>query len=167
MSEEINKENTQNKTEQEIAEFKETLSACEKTREEYLDGWKRAKADLTNYKKEEQERTLEIIRMSRESVILEIIFALDSFDLGLMSWKGDSEEKKGMTMVRFQLEDTLKKFGLERVKVSPHDQFNPALHECIAIIEGETESGKILEEVGNGYILNGKVVRPARVKVAK
>lgn len=156
-----------NDTNSELEKLNNALSTCEKERDEYLNGWKRAKADLANHKKEEETRALEIVRFSRESIMAEILNVLDSFDLGLMSWKGEGEDKKGMEMIHLQLEDTLKKFGLERIKVVQNDNFNPTLHECIAVLESDGESGKILEEVSKGYTMHGKVVRPARVKVTK
>ena len=157
-------DNTENSEETKI---KELLEKCETEKEEYLNGWKRAKADLINYKKEEQERFKNFVRFSEEALLSELIKVMDSFDLGLISWREETNEKKGMTLIRLQLEDVLKKFGLEKIKVKEGDKFNPALHECLTAVEKEGESGVIIEEVEKGYVLHGKVVRPARVKVAK
>lgn len=156
--ENLNNLNPENKNEE--------LTRCEKEREEYLNGWKRAKADLVNYKKEEEERLRQILALSQGEVIKEIIAVLDSFDLGIYSIKEDSPEKKGMTLIRLQLEDVLRKFGLERIKIEKNQPFNPETQECIAVVPGEP-SGSVVEEVEKGYFFRGKVLRPARVKVAK
>ena len=145
---------------------------CQKERDEYLDGWRRAKADLANYKKDEAKRFEFFARFSQEALIRELIYVLDSFDLALTSEETridskDAKTEKGLYLIRQQLEDILRKSGLERIIVSPGDVFNPGLHEAIAQAESDKPSGAIIEEVERGYMLNGKLVRPARVKVSK
>ncbi|MDP3015254.1 MAG: nucleotide exchange factor GrpE [bacterium] len=142
---------------------------CQKERDEYLDGWKRAKADLLNYKKDEAKRFEMMIKFANESLVKELINVLDSFDLALISLGNDGDRKiqKGLYLIRHQLEDALKQQGLERVIVSVGQPFDPALQEAIASVESDKPSGIIIEEVERGYLLNGKLVRPARVKVAK
>ena len=145
------------------------LPRCEKERDEYLDGWKRAKADLANYKKDEAKRFEFFAKFSQEALIQELINVLDSFDLASISEevRSDSKTQKGLYLIRQQLEDILRKNGLERIIISVGSQFNPAREEAIASIESDKPSGAILEEVERGYLLNGKLVRPARVKISK
>jgi molecular chaperone GrpE len=145
------------------------IEVLKKEREEYLDGWKRAKADLVNYKNEEMTRLKEISRFASEDILRDIVVVLDSFDLGIAA-VADSDESpahKGMYMIRTQLEDVLKKRGLERMINPIGHPFDPALHEAIASVESEKESGTVVDEVEKGYLLHGKVLRPARVVVAK
>jgi len=68
-------------------------------------------------------------------------------------------------LIKSQLEDILKKRGLEPIETK-NQKFNPELHEAFEEVEGE-EEGMIAEEVVRGYKLNGKVIRPAKVKVIK
>jgi len=143
------------------------LEKCQKERDEYLDGWKRAKADLANYKKDELKHFEEFAKWSQESLIREVIVVLDSFDLALVSSDGDEKSKRGLQLIRNQLEDILRKNGLVKIAVSIGGKFNPAEHEAIGEIESDKPSGAIVEEVERGYGLNGKVVRAARVKIAK
>lgn len=140
-----------------------------KERDEYLDGWKRAKADLINYRNEELSRLKEVSRFAAEDMMRDILVVLDSFDLGLaaIGHDGESAAGKGMYMIRVQLEDVLKKKGLERVMVSVGREFDPALHEAIASVDSELPSGTIVDEVERGYLLHGKLLRPARVVVSK
>ena len=153
--------------EKEIVETE--LEKYQKERDEYLDGWKRAKADLINYKKDEAKRFEMMIKFANESLIKELVNVLDSFDLALISLgnDGDGKIQKGLYLIRHQLEDALKQQGLERIIVSVGQPFNPALQEAIASIESDKPSEIIIEEVERGYLLNGKLIRPARVKVAK
>ena len=143
------------------------LEKCQKERDEYLDGWKRAKADLINYKKDEAKRFETMIKFSNESLVRDLIIVLDSFDLALMALEKEGKAEKGIYLIRAQIEDILKQNGLERVIISVGQQFDPSLQEAVASVESDKPSGIIIEEVERGYTLHGKLVRPARVKVAK
>jgi len=140
-----------------------------KEREEYLDGWKRAKADLINYKKDEAKRFEAVIKFSNEGLIRDLVNVLDSFDLALVALENeaDSKKEKGLYLIRQQLEDILKQNGLERIIISIGQPFDPSLQEALAEVESDKPSGTIMEEVERGYLLNGKLIRPTRVKVAK
>jgi len=61
--------------------------------------------------------------------------------------------------------NVLEQKGLKEIK-SVGERFNPIYHEALEIIKGE-EDDKIAEEIIKGYELNGKVIRPAKVKVIK
>lgn len=146
-----------------------TSSDCEKQRDEYLDGWKRAKADLINYKKDENKRFESIVKFANEAIVKDLIIVLDSFDLALATLEGDEESKtqKGLYLIRQQLEDIMRLSGLERVIISVGQPFDPNLQEAVASIESDKPSGTIIEEIERGYSLHGKIIRPARVKVSK
>ena len=165
MTDDTKKENQ----EEEKADEAEKRVACEKERDEYLDRWKRATADLANYKKDEAKRFEEIIKFSQSSLVRDLITVLDSFDLALTSREiqSDPNKERGLYLIRQQLEDILAKNGLERVMIAVGNRFDPNLHEAIGEIESEKPSGTIAAEVEKGYLLNGKLIRPARVKIAK
>jgi molecular chaperone GrpE len=146
----------------------DNLKKIEQERDEYLDGWKRAKAELINYKNDELKRINEIIRFAGEDIVREMVEILDSFDLCISSLAdSDQSTAKGIHMIRTQMEDTLKKRGLERIIVSVGNQFDPSLHEAISVIESDKPSGTVIEEIEKGYMWNGKLLRPSRVVVSK
>jgi molecular chaperone GrpE len=150
-----------------IEELKQKLEACEKEREEYLNGWKRAKADFINYQKDEAKRMDEIMKFSNEMLIQELLAVLDSFELSLAVLdKEDEKVGKGVQIIYSQLSSLLKKHGLEPVK-SLGEKFDPSQHEALEEIESDKAAGTILEELTKGWKLHGKVIRPARVKIAK
>ena len=138
-----------------------------KERDEYLDGWKRAKAELLNYKKDEAKRFEAVVKLANEGLVNDLLGVLDSFDLGLAALEKEGLAQKGMYLIHSQLEDILKSYGLERIAVSPGQIFNPALQETIIEVESDQPAGTVVEEAGKGYLLNGRVIRPARVKIAK
>jgi molecular chaperone GrpE len=135
-------------------------------RDEYLDGWRRAKADLVNYKKDEIKRLEEIAKFGSEELIRDLVVVLDSFDLSLAALQKDGQAEKGVSLIKSQLLDILRRRGLERMKAESGQPFDPAFHEAVGESEGGA-SGMIDVEIEAGYLLNGKVLRPSRVKVFK
>jgi len=146
---------------------KEKLGKCEEEKAEYLKGWQRTKADFINYKKDEVARLGEIARYGSEDLIKDLITVLDNFDLGLRALEKAGPVEKGIYMIRAQIEDILRKRGLERIPISVGEKFDPAVSEAIAEGESELDAGSIIEEIEPGYRLYDKILRPARVKVAK
>ena len=134
------------------------IKECKKQRDEYLAGWQRSRADFLNYKKEEAERLADILKYANEGIILEILSILDSFEKAEKSVVKD-KVSQGFLQIKTQLQDFLKKYGVEEIK-SIGENFDPNLHEAI-----EGQEGIINEEIQKGYKLNGKVIRPAKIKI--
>ncbi|MBI4160391.1 MAG: nucleotide exchange factor GrpE [Candidatus Yanofskybacteria bacterium] len=138
------------------------LDACRKQAEEYLNNWKRERADFVNYKKDEVKRMSELIKFGNVGLILELLEILDDLYLAAGETKNG-----GLDRILKKFEEMLKKAGVERIKTD--GKFDPALHEAISAenaLSGDGGGGKI-EEIRVGYIMDGRVIRPARVRVAK
>lgn len=169
---EVSKESPSEKS-PEILKLEADLDKAVREREEYLNGWKRAKADFINYKKDELSRMQEMVKFSSEDVVRDIVPVLDSFELGLASLEKAGPIEKGVYMIKGQLEDVLKRRGLEKIKVVPGDAFDPEYHESVGTVEMKSDggtaydSGKIAEEVEAGYMFQGKMLRPSRVRLVK
>lgn len=153
-----------------IQKVKQDLELASKKAEEYLDGWKRAKADYLNLKKETEKRQQEIVQFASFALICELLPIYDHFKLALSHVPKDQNEAewvKGFFHVKNQLQDLFKRLGIEEIK-TVGEKFNPEFHE--AVIHEKKEGFKtdmILEEVKSGYTWHGKVIQPAKVKVAK
>ena len=165
-------DNTQEKeTKNELQELAQKLEECEKLKEEYLNGWQRERAGFLNYQKDVNNRMEEITKMANEGLIRELLNVLDSFDISVNSLKVEGltpTEKnivRGIELIRQQLLDVLEQHGLKRIEALGK-QFDPYLHEAIDTVKGEKE-GEVVEELIKGYVLNDKVIRPAKVKVIK
>ncbi|MGC9610935.1 MAG: nucleotide exchange factor GrpE [Minisyncoccia bacterium] len=143
------------------------IAKLEKDNQEYLDGWKRAKADLINYKKEEGARLENFVKFSNELLVSDLIAVLDSFDLSLVVLSETDPARKGMMLIKSQLEDILKKNGLEKIKIKQGDKFDPGLEEAMEEMNSAEPPGTIAEEISGGYKLHNKVIRPVRVKLSK
>ncbi len=150
-----------------IDELKEQLDEAIAHRDEYLGGWQRVKADFINYKKEEMKRLEEIARYGSADMIKDLISVLDNFDLALRTLEKAGPVEKGIYLIRSQIEDILKKRGLEKVSVNVGDEFDPAIAEAMAEVPSDRPPGTIVEQVEPGYRLHEKLLRPARVILSK
>lgn len=150
----------------EIIYCKEELKQCELKCKEYLEGWQRAKADFINYKNDEGKRFEDMGRFVTSGLIHDILPVLDSFDLAFQ-YKMPPEMERGALLIRSQFEDVLKKRGFEEIAVAKNEVFNPEKHESIGEMESDAPEGAIAEVVQKGYFLRGRVLRPARVRLAK
>lgn len=146
------------------------LEECEKQKDEYLAGWQRARADFLNYKKEEMERIAGLVAYANEELILRILPILDNFNIIELKFpekmKNDNNVK-GILQIKNQILDFLKSQGVEEIK-SAGEKFDPNLHEVVeeSVISNQ-QSGIIIEEVQKGYKINGRLLRPVKVKAAK
>jgi len=138
-------------------------------RDEYLNGWKRAKADLINFQKEESKRLADTVKYGNEKILLEVIRTLDSFSLALSVLEKSGGADKGLYLIKSQMEDLLKRNGVEKIAITPGEDLDTGKHEAVMMVDPteNLKSGMVAEEVETGYILNGKVLRPAKVKVVK
>jgi len=153
-----------------LKKLKEKLKACTKEKQEYLDGWQRAKADFQNFKKEGEQDRERFKKFASEGVIHDIIPVLDSFDMAFANkeaWeKVDSSWRSGVEYICSQLKNILLQHGV--VEIDPSGQkFDPQKHASTEIIttSKEKEDDIVAEVVQKGYTLHDKTIRPARVKV--
>ncbi|KKU76988.1 MAG: Protein GrpE [Parcubacteria group bacterium GW2011_GWA2_47_8b] len=135
--------------------------------EEYLNGWKRAKADLINYQKDEAKRFEDVVRFSNAVIIKDLLAVLDSFASFEKNLAQPKQDAVGFLAIQSQMQDILKNHGLEKIKVTVGENFNPQFHESVGEAESELPVGVIVEEVTGGYLLNGLVIRPTKVKLSK
>jgi len=143
------------------------LEEVKKQRDEYLAGWQRTKADFINYKKEELKHLEEMARYGNEDIIKDLISVLDNFDLGLRTLEKSGPVEKGVYLIRSQIEDILRKRGLERIPLKPGDPFDPGTAEALTEVESDRPAGTVVEEIEPGYKLHDKVLRAARVIIAR
>ena len=149
-----------------VKKIEEKLKKCQELKEEYLNGWQRAKADLINARKDDERRNQEFFKFANASLVAEILPVLDSFDLAFQREEGDAKFSKGIFLIKIQLEGILKKYGLEVIK-SVGEKADLQFYEIVGEVETEKEEGIIIEELQRGYLLYGRVLRPAKVKVSK
>jgi molecular chaperone GrpE len=131
--------------------------------EEYLNNWKRERADFVNYKKDEAKRMAEFIRFANESLIIELTEVIDDLIIARNNAPpGNDEWMKGLDNTMIKIEKLLEKHGVKKIKVKD-TKFDPQLHEATEM----EKDGEVMQEVRPGYTMHGKVIRPAKVKIIK
>jgi molecular chaperone GrpE len=143
----------------------------EEKADEYLNGWKRAKADYMNFKKETEKKQEETVQFANALFISELLPIIDNFSTAVTGAKDSLKEKENSWLVGFshigkQFEGLLEKRGIKKIKCMG-EMFDPTLHEAIEKQkQKDTKEGIIIKELQTGYTLHGKVLRPAKVAVS-
>ena len=128
----------------------------------------RKQAEFENFRKRSERETQEIYRRSRADILLDILPALDNFELAVRhSESADAQAlREGFQLIYRQLTDVLARYGLEVVEAEGKT-FDPELHEAVATeVNEQVEDHTVLEEFQRGYKIGDKLLRPARVKVS-
>jgi molecular chaperone GrpE len=145
-----------------IKKLKEKLKGAEEKAKEYLDQFQRAKADFVNMRKRDEDAKVEFLKFAKSDVVSELIPVLDSFTLAI------AHGEKSVEPIQKQFLQILKQHGLEEVNPI-HEMFDPKHHEAIGVVQTEfpEEDNQILEVAQKGYILSGKTLRPAKVRIGE
>lgn len=151
---------------------KENLKQCLAEKKEYLDGSQRLKADYLNLQKQLEREGLEIVKFAKEELLLELVELADAFELAFANkaaWQDVPENwRRGVEYIYVKLVEIFRRNRLEEINPLK-EKFDPLRHHSLAAIDilDEEEDNIILEVVQRGYLLDGKVVRPAQVKVGR
>jgi molecular chaperone GrpE len=131
------------------------------------DRYRRALADLDNYRKRASQEVERRVREGGERLVREWLEAVDSVDRALRMPAPENEIAAGLRAVLEQMEAILERQGVERIG-TPGEQFDPEKHEAIAVREtDEVPDRTVVEVARSGYRLNGRVLRPAQVVVSR
>jgi len=132
------------------------------------DKYLRLAAEFENFKKRSAREYSRISESAESALILQLLDVVDDFDRALEQDADDADTyKQGARMIYDKLHKILKKRGLKEIK-AVDEIFDPFYHEAVMQREVEDcDDGIILEEVQKGYFLNSRVLRPAKVIVAK
>ena len=126
----------------------------------------RLMAEFQNYKKRTVKEKEDIYAFGSEKVMSSLTEVLDNFERALEQGSTDEKYAEGMKLIFSQLVAALNKNGLQEINALGED-FDPNFHSAVLMEDSEEyESGKVCFVVQKGYTLNGKVIRPAMVKVA-
>jgi len=150
--------------------LREELLECKKEVENYKDKYLRALAELDNYRKRARKEKEEIIERANERLMLELIPILDNFERGIEAAKNSKEFDsfyKGIELIYKGFKEVVEREGLQSF-TAIGDKFDPSKHEAVSMVETEEHSpDTVLDEICKGYMLNGKLIRPAKVIVSK
>jgi len=127
-------------------------------------------AEFENYRKRVQREREDLIKYAGESFILELLHIVDNFERAFQAADKTQDFKvlhQGVEMILKEVENFLKEKGVKKM-ATVGSQFDPHKHEAIEnVVSNDRPENIIVEELQPGYELNGKVIRPARVKISK
>ena len=147
--------------------IEERVKNAEDDARRYLDNWRRAEADLQNFKKRMEQDRADSSRFAGASLIINLLPIVDDFERAFQSLDGHIAGLTwfdGVRLIYRKLIALLESAGVRPIKAEG-ETFDPRFHEAVAHIEGE--ENKVLSEVQRGYLLHDRVLRPAMVVVGK
>ncbi len=155
-----------------VTDLKNKLAACLKEKQEYLDGWQRAKADLINARRRDEEERREFIKFANERLIDELLPVLESFELAVANkeaWeKADKNWRVGVEYIYSQLKKVLEGEGLAELNPAG-EKWSDTAHEAAEFVPVSEEARHhiVLSVIQKGYSLNGKILKPPKVRVGE
>lgn len=164
-------EEVQEITVQEVEEedsFEQELEKLEEERDEFKNKWLRTLADFDNFRKNTLKEKSDWMKYSNEKIILEICEVFDNFERAFsveVNTEGFESFKKGIELIYQQIETLLKRNNVSKIECL-ETEFDPNFHEALAHIPSELGENIIAAVIQNGYKMNDKVIRPARVAVS-
>jgi molecular chaperone GrpE len=155
--------------EAELRRLREALEAKSREADAARDRYVRTVAEFDNARKRAVREREELIRGANESLIRELLPVLDNFERALQAARGDAGAAgvtAGVELIQRELLRVLEKFGVTAFS-SVGAPFDPERHEAVARVPaaGHPEM-TVVGETARGYLLNGRVLRPAMVTVA-
>lgn len=137
-----------------VKKLREKLKKAVEEKQEYLEGWQRARADFANYKRQEAGIHSNKEEHIKAELVENLLPALDAFEMALKH-----SPTPELEIVYKQLIDSLKKMGVAQFG-KPGEEFDHHTHEAL----GQTESGeKVVSVERSGYSIDKKIIRPAQV----
>lgn len=154
-----------------LKKLRKDLKDAKTEKQEYLTNWQRERADFVNYKKDEEVRRKDYIRIANERMGMEFLPILDSYDMAFANkeaWeKVDKNWRTGVEYIHQQLLRALADHGITEIEIKEGDTFNPELHQPMSMTSTDDaiKDHTIERVVQKGYTMSDKVLRPARVTV--
>jgi len=139
---------------------------------EWKDKYLRLSAEFDNYRKRTLKEKMELTRYASEEVLKNILPVIDDFEFGIKNLETATElqaVKEGIFLIYNKFKDFLSQNGIKEITIQEDKEFNTDYHEAITKIpvEDQSLSGKIVDVIQKGYLLNDKVIRYAKVVVGE
>lgn len=155
---------------QDAEALREALGKEKARAEEYLDQWRRERAEFSNFKKRMDKEREEVVKFANSLLVAKLLPVLDDFDRALATLPPELRDftwVDGIYLIQRKVQMILEQEGLTAFG-QVGEKFDPNLHEAVIHEETDAQSdGHITAVVQKGYRLGDRVLRPALVKVAK
>lgn len=131
-------------------------------------------SEFENFRRRNERERIDYLKFGHESFLKDLLQVLDNFERAVSHAKTVAGEKgspaavitQGVEMIHFQLLEALKAQGATPIS-AVGAKFDPAFHEAVGEEESDKEPGTILKELQKGYMLHNRLLRAAKVSVAK
>ncbi len=150
---------------EEIERLKTELDEKTLLLEERLDRLKYLQSDFDNYRKWSEKEKGAIIALANENLITDLLVILDDFERALPALEFE-KNKEGIGMIQKKLLKILSGYGLQPIDCMGK-KFDPNFHEVLCREQCDNDPDIILSEIGRGYELKSKVIRPSKVVIAE
>lgn len=169
VSDKEDKEEVIEKSEEE--ELREMVSLLEDENSSLKDQMLRKQAESDNFRKRVLREKEDSIKYGNSNLLMDLMTIIDDFERAIKSSQesGDFDNfHSGIELIEKQFVSMLdRNWGLKRMSSSVGEEFDPQFHEAIGIEESsEYDKQTVIEDYQSGYILQDRVLRPAKVKVA-
>ena len=153
-----------------VDELKANLEGKEKEIEELKERLLYQQADFENFKKLKAKEKQEVLRFGNETLIKELLPVIDNLERAI-EHAGKTDEGKaiaeGVALTLNGFLKVLEKFDVRRVEAKGM-KFDPNLHEAVyQEVSDQVEPGTVIGEFQKGYLMDGRLLRPSMVSVAK
>jgi molecular chaperone GrpE len=150
-----------------ITELEKQLAETQSQAAEYKDGWQRSVAEFQNYRRRVDAENKDTYLNAVGNIAKRYLPILDDLERALATRPANLAWVDGIELIYHKLQSILEAEGLKRIEAEGQ-MFDPNFHEAIVQEPSEDhESGRIIAVVQNGYMLGGRVIRPAQVRVAQ
>ncbi len=148
---------------------RETLAAKSQEVERLQDRLLRLQAEFENFKKRMAREKAEYLKFGHERLVLEFLPVLDNLERAIATARaeaGTTPLLEGIEMIARLFRTVLEKAGVKPMEVMGQP-FDPGYHQAVEQVESSHGNGNVVvEEVRKGYLMEGRVIRPALVKVS-
>lgn len=144
------------KTNQQVEQLQSRIQELE-------DKWKRALADYTNLKRHTAEERADFVKFAGTLLILKFLPVLENLDK--VAACGSQSTDQGLELIKKQFRDILKTEGVEEIAAAGQE-FDPHYHEAVEIVSSDQDN-KVVEVLSPGWVMHGRVIAPAKVRVGK
>jgi len=150
--------------------IQQELTQCRTQLQMFKEDYLRSRADFENYKKRVERDSTQVYRLALSSIFKDLLAIIDDLERGLTyATTVTSAESRsiveGLQLTAEQFKKVLAKYGVTPIQES--SVFDPSLHEAVMEVQSDKPAGSIVQILQKGYMIQGQVLRPAKVSIAK
>ncbi len=154
-----------------IDQLKTELDAAKSETAQYLGALQRERAEFQNYRRRTTEERERDAGLAAEGLLAKVLALADDFDRAIDSRPealADDAWVEGVAAIDRKLRALLESEGVRPIDVAPGAPFDPREHEALVQVPSdEVPDGTVVAELQRGYRVRDRVLRPARVAIAK